>query len=100
MALVAQLFPRKVRLTLGSVKLERSAFMLPFAYTGMVLAAHGLPTWWQFLWITVAMVAARTLGFCANLVLDRDIDALNPRTANRHLITRASSVNTNTVAET
>lgn len=86
MTLAVQPFPRKVRFILDTVKLEHSVFMLPFAYTGMVLAAGGFPTWWQFFWITLAMVAARTLGFCANRVLDRDIDALNPRTAQRHLV--------------
>ena len=51
----------------------------------MVLAANGLPTWEQFLWITVAMVSARTLGMSANRIIDRTIDAQNPRTAMRHL---------------
>lgn len=86
MTLAVQPFPQKVRFILDTVKLEHSVFMLPFAYTGMVLAAGGLPTWWQFVWITIAMVAARTLGFCANRVLDREFDAANPRTAERHLV--------------
>ena len=51
----------------------------------MVLAANGWPTWGQFLWITVAMVSARTLGMSANRIIDRSIDAQNPRTAMRHL---------------
>ena len=51
----------------------------------MVLAADGLPTWGQFIWITVAMVSARTLGMSANRLIDRHIDARNPRTVERHL---------------
>ncbi len=75
----------KVSLFVDSVKLQESIFALPFAYTGMVLAADGLPTWHQFAWITVAMVSARTFGMSANRVIDRHLDALNPRTADRHL---------------
>ena len=70
---------------LAAVRFQESAFALPFAYTGMVLAAGGFPTWGQFLWITVAMVSARTLGMSANRLIDRHIDAANPRTAGRHL---------------
>jgi 4-hydroxybenzoate polyprenyltransferase len=76
---------RKVPLVLDAIKYRESVFALPFAYAGMVLAADGLPTWGQFLWITVAMVAARTLGMSANRLIDRHIDARNPRTAERHL---------------
>lgn len=68
-----------------AVKFQESVFALPFAYSGMVLAADGWPTWNQFVWITVAMVSARTLGMSANRVIDRHIDASNPRTAGRHL---------------
>ena len=70
---------------LDAVKFQESIFALPFAYSGMVLAANGWPTWEQFLWITVAMVSARTLGMSANRIIDRTIDAQNPRTAMRHL---------------
>lgn len=70
---------------LDAVRFQESVFALPFAYSGMVLAANGWPTWEQFLWITVAMVSARTLGMSANRIIDRSIDAQNPRTAMRHL---------------
>ena len=70
---------------LDAVRFQESIFALPFAYSGMMLAANGLPTWHQFLWITVAMVSARTLGMSANRIIDRSIDAQNPRTAMRHL---------------
>lgn len=70
---------------LDAVRFQESIFALPFAYSGMVLAADGWPTWEQVLWITVAMVSARTLGMSANRIIDRAIDAQNPRTAMRHL---------------
>lgn len=79
----------KLRLLLASIRFEHSLFALPFAYMGMVLAAMGLPTWWQLLWITVAMVAARTLAMSANRVIDIRQDRLNPRTASRALVTGA-----------
>ena len=70
---------------LEAVRFQESVFALPFAYSGMILAADGWPMWGQFLWITVAMVSARTLGMSANRIIDRSIDAQNPRTAMRHL---------------
>lgn len=70
---------------LDSIRFEHSIFALPFAYLGMILAARGFPTIWQFFWITIAMVAARTLAMSTNRLLDRGIDALNPRTARRAL---------------
>ena len=69
----------------GEIRVQESVFALPFAYTGMVLAADGAPTWAQFAWITVAMVSARTLGMSANRIDDRHIDARSPRTSGRHL---------------
>jgi 4-hydroxybenzoate polyprenyltransferase len=71
------------------IKFEHTIFALPFAYLGMVLAAGGWPTWGQFLWITLAMAAARTLGMSANRLADRWIDGRNPRTAGRALATGA-----------
>ena len=76
---------RKTPLFLDAIRFQESVFALPFAYTGMVLAARGLPSWHQFAWITVAMVSARTVGMSANRVIDRHIDASNPRNASRHL---------------
>ena len=69
------------------IKFEHSVFALPFAYLGMFLAARGLPSLDQFVWITVAMVAARTLAMAANRLIDREIDARNPRTRGRALPT-------------
>ena len=76
---------KKTSVVFEAIKFQESVFALPFAYTGMVLAAEGFPTWHQFTWITVAMVSARTLGMSANRIIDRQVDAMNPRTADRHL---------------
>ena len=67
------------------IKFEHTLFALPFAFLGAVMAANGLPTWWQILWITLAMVGARSAAMTFNRIADRDIDAKNPRTANREL---------------
>lgn len=76
---------KRALLFLDAIKFQESLFALPFAYTGMLLAASGLPSWDKVFWITAAMVGARTFGMSANRILDRSIDALNPRTARRHL---------------
>jgi len=76
---------RTVRHFLEAIKVEHTVFALPFAYLGMVLAARGWPGWRPFLWITVAMIGARTTAMAANRLIDRHVDARNPRTAGRHL---------------
>ncbi|MHC1784097.1 MAG: UbiA-like polyprenyltransferase [Anaerolineaceae bacterium] len=80
---------KQIREFLELVKFEHSIFALPFAYIGMLAAAGGWPTLAQFLWITVAMVAARTLAMGTNRIADRTLDARNPRTRNRPLVTGA-----------
>ncbi len=75
----------KLKTTLEMIKFEHTLFALPFAFLGAVLAANGLPTWTQLLWITVAMVGARSAAMTFNRIIDRDIDAQNPRTAGREL---------------
>ena len=75
----------RIRVFFDLVKFEHTVFALPFAYLGMVLAAGGWPGWAKFIWITVAMVAARTLAMSANRLVDRELDARNPRTMNRPL---------------
>lgn len=57
-------------------------FALPFTYMGALLAYKGVPSLSQLLWITVAMVAARTSALCLNRLIDRHIDRANPRTTN------------------
>ena len=69
----------------GAIRFQETIFALPFAYTGMLLAADGVPNLGKFMLITVAMVSARTIGMVANRVIDREIDAKNPRTQDRHL---------------
>jgi 4-hydroxybenzoate polyprenyltransferase len=78
-------FSHKLRTTLEMIKFEHTLFALPFAFLGAVLAADGLPTRWQILWITVAMVGARSAAMSFNRIIDRKFDAENPRTANREL---------------
>ena len=76
---------KNTRLTLEMIKIEHTLFALPFAFLGAVLAAHGLPTPWQILWIVVAMVGARSAAMAFNRIADRGFDARNPRTASRAL---------------
>jgi len=71
--------------TLEMIKWEHSIFALPFALTGAMLAAHGLPTGHQMLWIIVCMVSARSAAMAFNRLADERIDAVNPRTATRAL---------------
>src|SRR5436190_16157532 len=70
------------------VKFSHTIFALPFALAAMVVAARdnrGWPGWRTFGLILVAMVCARTCAMAFNRIVDRKFDALNPRTANRHL---------------
>jgi 4-hydroxybenzoate polyprenyltransferase len=67
------------------IKIEHTLFALPFAFLGAVLAANGLPTLHQLVWITLAMVGARSTAMAFNRIADREYDALNPRTATRAL---------------
>ena len=69
------------------VKLEHTVFALPFAYVGMLLALGDAPPASDWLWVTVAMVGARTLAMGLNRLIDAELDARNPRTASRELPT-------------
>ena len=80
----------RVKTYLDLVKFEHTVFALPFAYAGMLLASlqtrgTGWPGWHTLIWVTVAMAAARTAAMGANRVIDRFIDARNPRTAGREV---------------
>src|SRR3954452_17865698 len=77
--------PRRLAFVLEAVRIQESLFALPFAYVGMLLAARGLPSLHSFIWVTLAMIGARNAGMSVNRVIDREMDAQNPRTANRHL---------------
>lgn len=78
-------FLDKLTTTLRMIKFEHTLFALPFAFLGAVLAAEGIPAWDKLLWITLAMVGARSAAMTFNRIVDRDIDAKNPRTASREL---------------
>ncbi|HVY69440.1 MAG TPA: UbiA-like polyprenyltransferase, partial [Verrucomicrobiae bacterium] len=70
------------------VKISHTVFALPFALAAMALAAretHGWPGWRVFGLVLAAMVSARTCAMAFNRIVDRKFDALNPRTASRHL---------------
>jgi 4-hydroxybenzoate polyprenyltransferase len=90
---VSTLAPARSFLSL--VKIEHSVFALPFAYlsalTAMARGRHRV-TWGDLVLITVAMVGARTFAMAANRIIDRHIDARNPRTAGRELVTGVVSV--------
>ncbi len=73
----------KLRVTLEMIKIEHTLFALPFAFLGALAAASGLPSLWTVLWITVAMVGARSAAMAFNRLVDRDFDAANPRTTMR-----------------
>lgn len=79
----------KIRVFAEMIKFEHTIFALPFAYLGAFFAAKydgvgsDYPTLMQFLWITLAMVGARTAAMSLNRLIDRHIDARNPRTKDR-----------------
>ncbi len=76
---------KKIADYLKLIKFSHSVFALPFAFTAALIAARGVPTPPQILWITVAMVGGRSGAMGMNRIIDRKIDALNPRTKNREL---------------
>jgi 4-hydroxybenzoate polyprenyltransferase len=86
--------PTRVRSFLRLVMIEHSVFALPFAYIAALTAMRPRVDWTTFLLVTVAMVAARTVAMAANRIIDRHIDAQNPRTAQRELVTGALSLRT------
>jgi 4-hydroxybenzoate polyprenyltransferase len=71
------------------VRIEHTVFALPFAYVGAFLAADAWPGLANMVWVTVAMVGARTLAMSLNRLIDAEVDARNPRTAMRELPTGA-----------
>ena len=74
------------------VKFEHTIFALPFAYVGALLAVGGIPSAHDLLWVTVAMVGARSLAMALNRLIDAGIDAANPRTAGRELPSGALTI--------
>ena len=85
----------RVRAFLDLVKFEHSVFALPFAYIASLTAMRAEDRnvhWRQLLLVTIAMVGARTFAMAVNRLVDRDIDARNPRTRGRELVTGVVSV--------
>jgi 4-hydroxybenzoate polyprenyltransferase len=76
---------RKLSVFLEMIKFSHTIFALPFALTGALLAARGIPDWQELLWIVLAMVGARTAAMGMNRLIDAEIDARNSRTAGRAL---------------
>ncbi len=76
---------KKIADYLRLIKFSHSVFALPFAFTAALIAAEDIPAFSQIFWITVAMVGGRSGAMGMNRIIDRKIDALNPRTKNREL---------------
>jgi 4-hydroxybenzoate polyprenyltransferase len=76
---------KNLRVTLEMIKWEHSIFALPFALSGAMLAAGGIPTVHQIVWVVVAMVAARSAAMSFNRLADASLDQANPRTRMRAL---------------
>ncbi len=76
---------KRLVLFLRMIKFSHSIFALPFAFTSAIMAAGGFPPLIKILWITLAMVGARSGAMAVNRIVDRKIDAMNPRTRNREL---------------
>ncbi len=72
-----------IRRLLEEIKIEHTLFALPFAYVGALLAARGIPSLHILIWVTLAVLGARTAAMAANRLLDARMDARNPRTAQR-----------------
>ena len=75
----------KTVLYLRMIKISHSVFALPFAFVGALLAAKGIPSFHEIVWIAVAMVGARSGAMGLNRIIDRKIDAHNPRTSKREI---------------
>ena len=69
------------------IKIEHSVFALPYAWAGAFLAARGMPPTWSLVFLTIAMVAARSFAMAFNRIVDLPFDSDNPRTQNRPLVT-------------
>ncbi len=76
-------FVRKIHIFLEMIKYQHSIHTLPFVYLGAFLAMKSFPGWDKLGWITLGMLGARSLALGLNRYIDREIDAKNPRTAER-----------------
>jgi len=82
----------KISAYLRMIKFSHTLFALPFAYTSALIAASGMPETRQIIWITVAMVGARSGAMGLNRIIDRKIDSANPRTEGREIPQGAVSI--------
>src|SRR5438034_5168022 len=82
MSTTAVSYPRRFA---SLVKIEHTVFALPFAYVGALLCVNAIPSAHDLVWITLAMLGARSLAMGLNRLIDAEIDARNPRTAGREL---------------
>jgi 4-hydroxybenzoate polyprenyltransferase len=76
---------KKIKTYGNLVMFSHTIFSLPFASISMLIAAEGMPSFRVFFWIAVAFLGARTGANALNRIIDKDIDAKNPRTASRHM---------------
>lgn len=76
---------KKIKQYADLVMFSHTLFSMPFAMVSMLWAANGLPKMRVFFWIIIALIGARTGANALNRLVDKDIDAKNPRTAGRHL---------------
>jgi len=81
MRVIAEKFKNYTQL----IKVEHTIFALPFALTSALIAADGFPSFYQIFWITVALFGGRTSAMSLNRLIDAAIDAMNPRTKDRHI---------------
>jgi len=75
----------KLKITLEMIKFEHTVFALPFAMISALIAAGGLPSAGQIIWIVLAMVGARSAAMTFNRIVDLNYDRANPRTRERAL---------------
>ena len=85
-----------VKQILSFIKIEHTLFSLPFVLIGYFIAIEqfNIPLGIELLWILLAAVGARGLAMALNRIIDREIDAANPRTEGRHLASGAMSLQT------
>ena len=77
----------KFKAHMNNIAFSHTIFALPFAYIGAILAKGGIPTGWELLWITLAMVGARSAAMALNQMIDLKYDVLQPRFAKRPMVT-------------
>ena len=79
----------KLSAHINNIALHHSVFALPFAYMGLFLAAKGIPTFHDFLWVTLAMIGARSSALAMDNLVDLKFDKQQNRMSKRPLVTGA-----------